>query len=450
MAKSPADPQAALRRQLDTGASGRLVVKAGDREIRLYLTFGSIMGAESDRDDREVVDRLVEQGRLNDSEAARLLGAVGQASVVPELSGRVDETTLQDVLYRRFRENLATFIGTKGRAKFEPLEFVMPPNLQLTHETPALLEELQAVVRRVTQLAEDDPVLGFGALAPRTPAEVAVLDRVQGSTRVSEVVRSSPYERHDTLELLADMLDAGVLARATAQVPVEARSEDEVTDPGRSGPTAPRLDREGLSKGPDEHVSQEELAMFADHDTVRGGGAGTFVKANEELDRIDLSGVIDRGADAEVVEVGEHDGRPLDGPVARVQMNFSGPRLTNDEALKKIEVVNQVLGTLSQAFDTARGQGMGPSQVQLLLDGSPATFAVLYHQVEARADGSINPNAILHNLRRRPAAEHRRLLNRGLLDLIERALGAAAEDLDEPVLDGMLEQIAGYQQRLGL
>jgi hypothetical protein len=64
--------------------------------------------------------------------------------------------------------------------------------------------------------------------------------------------------------------------------------------------------------------------------------------------------------------------------------------------------------------------------------------------------GQLPIEGVLKNLRRRPASEHRRLLNRGLSDIIERTLSMASEELDEAGLDALLEKIAGYQQRLGL
>ena len=57
---------------------------------------------------------------------------------------------------------------------------------------------------------------------------------------------------------------------------------------------------------------------------------------------------------------------------------------------------------------------------------------------------------MLKNLRKRPASEHRRLLNRGLQDVIERSLSVASEELNDVQLDAFLEHIVGYQQRLGM
>ena len=67
-----------------------------------------------------------------------------------------------------------------------------------------------------------------------------------------------------------------------------------------------------------------------------------------------------------------------------------------------------------------------------------------------RGSGRLSVDTVMKNLRKRPASEHRRLLNRGMQDVIERALSVASEELDDAELETMLEAVAGYQQRLGV
>jgi hypothetical protein len=55
----------------------------------------------------------------------------------------------------------------------------------------------------------------------------------------------------------------------------------------------------------------------------------------------------------------------------------------------------------------------------------------------------------LNNLQRRPEAQRRKLVSRGLADLIDRALARGAEGLDDAHLDQMLTRVAGYRERLG-
>ena len=69
--------------------------------------------------------------------------------------------------------------------------------------------------------------------------------------------------------------------------------------------------------------------------------------------------------------------------------------------------------------------------------------------MEVERGGGLAADDLLANLRRRPEAEHRDLINRGVLDLIERALSTSVGELPEHAIEPLLQQIAGYQQRLG-
>ena len=62
--------------------------------------------------------------------------------------------------------------------------------------------------------------------------------------------------------------------------------------------------------------------------------------------------------------------------------------------------------------------------------------------------GRIDERRVLANVQQRPKAERRFLLDRGVKDFIERALSTGAEELPDEALDALLEEIAGYQQRL--
>ena len=57
--------------------------------------------------------------------------------------------------------------------------------------------------------------------------------------------------------------------------------------------------------------------------------------------------------------------------------------------------------------------------------------------------------AILKNVERRPEAQQRALVTKGLSSLVDRALTRSVEGLDEEHMERMLVQVAGYRQRLG-
>jgi hypothetical protein len=194
---------------------------------------------------------------------------------------------------------------------------------------------------------------------------------------------------------------------------------------------------------------EDDLAAFQDYDTVREAGA--FLTDRTLLDRVDLDGSGATGLVAStetLIEMEEADGK--ESLKSAVSLNFSGPKLAEEEVLRKLEVTNEVLATIVAALESGVGRGAGVSRLQLLLEGTSVNLAPLFKGVEVDADGTLPVNLIVKNLRKRPLGEHRRLLNRGLADLIERALSAADEELDVDGFETMLEQLAGYQQRLGV
>ncbi len=229
----------------------------------------------------------------------------------------------------------------------------------------------------------------------------------------------------------------------------------------------PRADLFGL--GAD--LSDAELAMFADHDVVRGSGAGHFVVGDSLLDKVDLAG--DDAEDAplrpggaapedlrdalppglfpepaDLIEVDDAEGVELGAADKVVTITFAAPPMRPEEALHKLEVCADVLARVSRALDRAQGPGAGQACVQLLLDGAPIAYLPLLHGLEATPQGRFSPPAALANLQRQPKAEHRRLVDRGIMDLIERALSYAVEEMSDADMDALLEEIAGYQQRL--
>jgi len=454
-----ARPDQELTRLLAEGVTGCLsAVGVAGGGLRLYLMSGEVLAAHADEDDELLLRRLIARGNLGPGEAAQLRAA-GDEALSEALFSVVDEDALLEVLFDRFRENIADFLGATAPTIFEPLDAIFVPNLQVAHDTAELLAELRALLLRTEHLRTDEGqrvTLQVGSEGPRHPSETALVELIGRRLGLDELLRESPYELLETLDIVIDMLEAGVVAELVPEPVSPEAAPTDVIAPDEPDP-ADVLDRAGFTSGPDADVHDEELAFFSDHDVRRGGGEdGHFVKTQAELnaEAVDLRDVIpaDVGlvSPDEPIEAAEASGPDLgDAPLAKVAMNFTGPRLSNAEAYKKIGVVNEVLGQMACAYDAQSGNGSGEASIQLLLDGAPSEFAILFHQVAAADDGTLSPNAILHNLRRRPAPEHRRLLNRGLGDLIERSLSAACEELEDEAIDGLLEAIAGYQQRLG-
>ncbi len=466
----------ALRRQLDDGTTGRLTTREpSGKVVDVYVMNGAVVAAHAEDDPAQLVRRLVILGTLDEAHTPTLISGSHDGSIADKLHDFVPEEGLIEVLFSRFKDNLTRFLSSPGRCVFSELEAIFVSNLQFSHDTSALLAEAEEVLARTSGLTAspaDQVRVALSSQPATLPTEKELVRRVpSGGCTLEELLKTSPFETHETLDLLADMLQRGALVAEGAQAPILAAeapsSQDSEPLPPEPAPppdedaapiTRPMMRDLSFQSTPDEHLEDDELAMFADHDQERGGlGDGQF--SGEVRDRVDLSDVLvphgnmlDKFTeeDVEPLEMGEADGSEDEGPVDRVQMKFTEPRLTDQEALRKLQVVNGVLEQLAKAFDAAQGSGGGQAQIQLLLDGSPGGYSLLFYKVEARHDGTINPNAVVHNLQRRPVAEHRRLLNNGLLNMIERALSAACESLDDDTLDSVLESIAGYQQAIGL
>jgi hypothetical protein len=218
--------------------------------------------------------------------------------------------------------------------------------------------------------------------------------------------------------------------------PLSEDGEFRLPEPQESAVGAPRSLADYLTKT--AAVGADDLDFFSDHDHDRGGEAdGRFKTETRNLDKIEVDAAEPEKADE--IEVDE-------APSSR----FGAPPLTEEEALAKIEVVNEVMETIATAFDDAEGSGRGRAVVQLLVDGVPNQFAALLHDLRIDDEGHLPAHTLLRNLADRPATEHRQLLNNSLADIIERALSNAADELPDDKLDGVLESVAGYRGRLGL
>lgn len=280
---------------------------------------------------------------------------------------------------------------------------------------------------------------------PGSPLEAAIR-----RARAAEARRAEVRERSETV-------DTGMVTEPAVETPIV----DPVVEAPAQGDVDPFADQE---------VEEDlELAFFQDQDYYRGGGAdGDFVVEDHLLDVVDLReetlaqerarhlaeslgepGAFagDEDEDSDIIEMGEAEGLSEE-ELAAATLSFGAPALAEVDVRRKLDVINDVLCKVSGAIDRAQGLGSGQSCIQLLLDGAPASYAVLYQGLQASREGRFDVSGMLRNLRRRPESEHRRLLNQGLMDLIQRALSSAVEELEDEAVDGLLQEIAGYQQQL--
>ncbi len=454
-------PLALLLECLDEGRTGRLMVSdAGLGVVEIHVMAGEVLAAHAADDDVRLLVCLSASGLL----PAEQLDALAEATTaagefIDALYGALDEGLVQDLLFERFRENLFAFLGATRGIEFEQTDAVFVSNIQIGHDSRFMIEELGALRDRTAPVLSSRLTLLPGTGTGGNPDQLRVLELCKNGVTVQELLRRSGREPNRVLQAVADLRDLGVLTwdtegpasaetlppmRSPLAGPLELPLDDDHTDELQSERDAAAEASPGST--PDEESAY--LDAFGDYDTQRGDGSFSGVR-----DRVDLEGGQTEelpeaaiGRPSKIVDMPEADAAAVAGAVS---MNFAGPRLADDDARSKLEVVNGVLEAVRSAIDYING-GSGQARVQLLVDGSSGPFAALFSGVELRTDGRLPVDQVLKNLRKRPATEHRRLLQRASTDLIERALSLASEDLDDGLMEQVLEKVAGYQQRLGI
>lgn len=421
---------------------------------------GEVLAAHADDDDVRLLARVSASGLL----PAEILDSLAESCTAPgefteALYGALDESVVQDLLYERFRENLFSFLGASRAIEFQPMEALFVANIQVGHDSARLMEELASLRDRVAPLLSSRLTLLPGKAPGSTAEDAGIVELCVNGLTVTELLRRAGDEPNRVLQAAADLLDAGALRWDDALPPPSSQ-------PAPSAPTSPAPPVGFDLPEEDEHtedsaqrgvispatntpreVAEEYLDAFGDYDTTRGEGSFSGVR-----DRVDLADISEArppepAGPPELIELPEADAAAHAGAIS---LNFSGPRLADDDARGKIEVVNEVLEAVRAAIDYINGGGSGQARVQLIVDGSSGPFAALFNGIELRADGRLPVEQVLKNLRKRPITEHRPLLQRAATDLIERALSMASEDLDEGLMEQVLEKVAGYQKRLGI
>ncbi len=454
---------AAIRASLEDGRTGCLMASdAGLGVIEVYVMSGEVLAAHAADDDVRLLARLAASGVIPPAQLESLAEACTAPGEFTEaLYNTLDDEAVHELFYERFRENLYCFLGANGAIEFEPMEALFVANIQVGHDSLQLLEELASLRDRVAPLVSARLTLLPGRGTASGPDDARLVEMCANGLTVGELLRRATHESNRVLQSLSDLLDAGALvwdsapaspaappaadapaAPASAALGFALPDEDEHTDEGIARPPAG-----GAEPAASSVIEEEYLDAFGDYDTTRGDGSFSGVR-----DRVDLQAAVTEDALAvaappEILELPEADAAAHAGAVS---LSFSGPRLADDDARSKLEVVNEVLEAVRAAIDFISGGGSGQARVQLIVDGSSGPFAALFNGVELRMDGRLPVDHVLKNLRKRPITEQRPLLQRASTDLIERALSMASEDLDEGLMEQVLEKVAGYQQRLGI
>jgi len=456
----PADD---LRRHMEMGSTGSLTVDhAEGASVSVYLMQGEILAAEAADDGTQLVRRLVNGGfvtvEFGQSLLARLANVIQVGDV---LFGTVPDDVVMDLYGRRFRQNLVDFLLADGVSEFTPKEDILVENVQVGHDSYELLEQLDETLATVQHLLPPaGPRFGLGEEPPINALQVKLLECIDDDGSLDAVLASSPREPAETLAELVTLLSQGSIRIQGAEAqPVGEVSEsyeeptsdhDEPSDPMfMAEPVV--VDDMGMLDEP--LVDDTVMTAFADNDHNRGGrGEGIFTVSRELLDTVDLSGVelIGAGESDDEMLLEMEDGDDIEAAGGAVSLRFGSPPLTNEDAITKLEVTNEVLRQLCLALDDEHGSGSGQAAVQLLVESSSTQFASLFVKVDAARDGAMDTQRVLRNILTRPETERRRLLNRAMRDLVERGFTLAVERVSEQRFELLLERIAGYQGRLGL
>jgi hypothetical protein len=347
----------------------------------------------------------------------------------------------------------------------EPLDALEAEPLDALEAEP--LDALDALDAEPLDALEAEPLDALDA-EPLDALEAEPLDAL-------EAARGAEFGENDSTE---DMFVDDGEAPSPAVAAALRRAEEDVARRETARRNAEYDDDDLLVSHPPrtdlfdfgDDVDDGEMAMFRDHDRFRGAGQGQFTLSHKLLDVVDLDGggsesgnlpppvefpagfgtprMAEDGDDDGMLEMGDAESASLTDADKVVALNFSAPTLELAEMDKKLRVATDVLSRISGALDTKLGPGAGQASVQLLLDGAPSAYAVVFQGLEARLDGTFDVSSAARNIRRRPPGEHRRLIDNGTMDLIERGLSYAVAELDDDAMDALLESIAGYQQRL--
>lgn len=494
----------ALAARLEQHVTGRLRVGRGLAALHVCVWDGDLVAATSPDDLRHLLRRLLLAGEIEAEEVKIVLdrSASGEP-VMSELLDRCDADIMSTILYDRFIENLTRYLGSAAKPRFSHLPAIYADNFQLGHDVPTLLQTCADAWDDAMSIDLDTDVFP-GAAPPRTGLQRVVLSRVGAGVSVSRLLVQLPAEPFSARALIARMirariLDTNVQMDADTQqtnghqlLPMEAQQAiasaigpeaaghqtetyvpddatpisvssvlESVADPNTSeaqpafeeedeDPPTEEVNKDDLLAQPQSQGAgnltsleawmghgvevEDDMEAFVDHDESRGT-EGTFTTEEHNLDRV------------EVVDTLREEKLEME---AQPQARFGAPALSDDDARTKIAVANTVLSTVSKAMDAAEGTGRGQAALQILLDGCPANYQALFTNLVAGDDGTLQDDHVLRNMHKRPPTEHRRLLNQGLLNLIERALSLAVEELPDEAIDSVLEDVAGYRQRLGI
>jgi hypothetical protein len=384
-------------------------------EALVYLLDGDVIAATTPDDASSLLGRLTARGRVP-ADIAKGLNEAAPLTMTT-LERAVQATAVERLMAGRFRDNLIFFLFDGGRFEFEEMETVRIPHIQMGHDSAGLLRELEVVHGRIAPWMNVQRVrrITSGDKNPGSPQQRHIQALCTAGVRLDKLVEASPFFPAQTLVLVAQMIDRQSLIASVLQM----------EEGPKQGAVDHAIEMARMEAERRSSLRDTGLTAFADHErSGRGPGKGEFTGGS---DRVDLEAP----------------------PVRRPGLRTAAPSLDSQEIVRRIGVCNEVLQAFVHTWDDQHGAGEGRRVAQLILDTAPGNCSALFERAMVDGKGRIGASRILANVERRPEAQRRELVRRGLSDLIDRTLARGADGLDDAHLDRMLTRVAGYRQRLG-
>ena len=219
MKPSPRDSIATktLLQLIKDRATGRLEVGAGASAVSVYLLHGDVVAAVSKEDDRQLVHLLALRGVIDLKQRSALdekIEATG--TVFADLLG-LGNKHLDDLLSGRFRQNLCDYVASLERPRFTPQKAVFVDNIQMGHESRALVEACCALATKAERISLD-VLLIRSAGRPRKGIKALVTSMLTSEPQtVSSLLLRIPIEPTSARGLLFRLREGlGSLAVPTA------------------------------------------------------------------------------------------------------------------------------------------------------------------------------------------------------------------------------------------
>ena len=392
------------------GAIGCVVIGEGTDEVVTCVMRGQIVASEKSNDAQRILHYLAAQRALSAHRLEILRSCIDNGRpLLPLLveNQEVPNEVLEDILFSVFLENLTAFVGTTDIPFFRPLPTVFADNLQVGYDANALVEQCCADWDQAHGMHTDLP----WADAPTLTDNDVTLFEDDEPTLAGPLETTEEWEDEDETEVF----------RIGAHV-LNYNDNDSDDDPD----TDTQIFR--IRRPIDSTVlRQDDLAAFGDFDRDRSAFARSEYQKSHHKDRVEVI--------------------PTTTPTSSAQ--YRSPGLSDSQVLSKISVASDVLHEVGLVFDESLGHDAGALLLQRILDRSPRRFASLFQSVELSNSCRLPAERVLVNLKTLPPNEQRLYLNQALIDLIERALSVARQELPPHALDGLRNEVIGYRQRLG-